>query len=116
MLFQVRYQLYRKVRHRSLFGNVPADIVSRFVLSYALHIRVVLPLCFQRSHATTDGVIIAHSVTLTRYLRAGRLGSTKIQPRLSHVSLACSVSQGASRDTNVQAVVECSTRFATLDL
>ena len=35
-------------RCRSLFRNVPTDIVSVFTLSYALHIRVVSLLCLQR--------------------------------------------------------------------
>ncbi|KAF8489076.1 hypothetical protein F5888DRAFT_1210533 [Russula emetica] len=79
-------------RCRSLFGNVPVDIVSTQPKFRGLINKLV---------ATTDGVIIAHSRNVSAPSEAQRT-----QPRLSPVSLAWSVSQRASRDINVQAAIE----------
>ncbi len=93
-----------------------------FILSYALHRRVVsrLPLflaqpgfryLINKLVATTDGVIIAHSRNIAASSEAQRS-----QPRLSPVSLAWSVSQRASLDINVQATIECITLLLLLNL
>ncbi|KAI0276096.1 hypothetical protein BGY98DRAFT_736516 [Russula aff. rugulosa BPL654] len=79
-------------RCRSLFGKVPAEIVSTKTKFRELINRLV---------ATTDGVIIAHSRNVSAPSEAQRS-----QLRLSPVSLAWSVSQRASRSINVQAAIE----------
>lgn len=94
---------------RSLFGNVPAGIVSSiysFVcVAYKGCLTPLLPAQPQYRHlinklvTRTDEVIITHSCNIS--------APSKAQPRLSPESLAWSVSQRASRDINVQAAIEC---------
>ena len=110
-----------EVRCRSLFGNVPADIVSSsysFVcVAFEGCLTPLFPAQAKFRHlinklvATTDGVIIAHSRNVSAPSEA-----QKTQPRLSPVSLAWSVSQRASRDINVQAAIECVTSLLLLNL
>jgi len=100
---------------RSLFGNVPTEIVSGNYSFDALHGRVVsrLPLFSARPRfrdlveklvATTNEVIIARSRNIPASSEAQRT-----QLRISPVALAWSVSQRASRDINIQATIECVT-------
>jgi hypothetical protein len=108
-------------RCRSLFGSMPADIVSsiyRFVCAaYKGCLTPLFPAQPKFHHlinklvATTDGVIIAHSRNMSSPSEAQRT-----QSRLSPVSLAWSVSQRASRDINVQAAIECVTSLILLSL
>jgi len=110
-----------EVRCRSLFGNVSADIVSSiysFVcVAYKGCLTPLFPAHPNFRHLinklvkTTDGVIIAHSRNVPAASEAQRA-----QPRLSPVSLAWSVAQKASRDTNVQATIECVTSLLLLNL
>jgi hypothetical protein len=111
-----------EVRCRSLFGNVPADIVSS-IYSFVVYVGYkgcLTPLFPAKSKfrhlinklvATTDGVIIAHSRSISAPSEAQRT-----QPRLSPVPLAWSVSQRASREINVQAAIECITSLLLLSL
>jgi hypothetical protein len=106
---------------RSLFRNVPVDIVSSiysFVcVAYKGCLTPLFPAQPKFRHlinklvATTDGVIIAHSRSVSAPSEAQRT-----QPRLSPVSLAWSVSQRASRDINVQAAIECVTSLLLLNI
>jgi hypothetical protein len=99
---------------RSLFGKVPAGIVSSiysFVcVSYKGCLTPLFPAqpkfrnLINKLVATTDDAIIAHPRNISASSEAQRT-----QLRLSPVSLAWSVSQRASRDINVQAAVECVT-------
>src|SRR6266436_4670095 len=95
-------------RCRSLFGNVPAEIVSSiysFVCVTNQGFLTPLFLAQQKFRhlinklvATTDGEIISHSRNISAPSEAQRT------PRLSPASLAWSVSQRASRGINIQAV------------
>ena len=108
-------------RCRSLFGNVPAEIVSSiysFVcVAYKGYLTPLFPAQPKFRHrinklvATTDGVIIAHSRNTS-----APSGAQRTQPRLSPLPLAWSVSQRASRDINVQAAIECVTALPLLIL
>jgi hypothetical protein len=110
-----------EVRCRSLFGNVPADIVSSIYSFVCVGYKGCLTPLFlakpkfrhliNKLVATTDGVIIAHSRSISAPSEAQRT-----QPRLSPVSLAWSVSQRASREINVQAAIECITSLLLLSL
>ncbi|KAF8489079.1 hypothetical protein F5888DRAFT_1211977 [Russula emetica] len=77
-------------RCRSLFGNVPVDIVSTQPKFRRLINKLV---------ATTDKVIIAHSRNISAPAEAQGT-------RMSTVTLAWSVSQRASRSINIQAAIE----------
>ena len=98
-------------RCRSLFGKVPAEIVSSIYHFLCVAIKGLLTPVFpaktkfreliNRLVATTDGVIIAHSRNVSAPSEAQRS-----QLRLSPVPLAWSVSQRASRSINVQAAIE----------
>ncbi len=110
-----------EVRCRSLFGNVPADIVSSIYSFVCVGYKGCLTRLFpaqpkfrhliNKLVATTDGVIIAHSRKVSAPSETQRA-----QPRLSPMSLAWSVSQRASRDINVQATIECVTSFLLFEL
>ena len=110
-----------EVRCRSLFGNMPTDIVSSiysFVcVGYKGCLTPLFPAQAKFRHlinklvAKTDGVIIAHSRNVSAPSEAQRT-----QPRLSPVPLAWSVSQRASREINVQAAIECVTALLLLNL
>ncbi|KAI0276827.1 hypothetical protein BGY98DRAFT_983344 [Russula aff. rugulosa BPL654] len=76
----------------SLFGNVPAEIVSTQPKFRHLINKLV---------ATTDGVIIAHSRNISSPSEEQRL-----QPRLSL----------ASRGINIQAAIECITSLLLMKL
>jgi hypothetical protein len=101
-------------RCRSVFGNVPTDIISSIYSFVCVACKGCLTPLFpaqpkfrhfiNKLVTTTDGVIIAHSRNVSPPSEA-----QKTQPRLSPVSLAWSVSQRASRDINVQATIECVT-------
>jgi hypothetical protein len=105
---------------RSLFGNVPTDIVSSiysFVcVGYKGRLTPLFPAQPKFRHlinklvATTDGVIIAHSRKIVASSEAQRT-----QPRMSLVPLAWSVSQRASRDINIQTAIECVTSFLLMN-
>jgi hypothetical protein len=111
-----------EVRCRSMFRNVPADIVSSIYSFVCVAYKGCLTPLFpaqpkfhdliNKLVATTDGVIIAH----TRNMSAPSAGAQRSQSRLSPVSLAWSVSQRASRDINVQAAIECVTSLLLLSL
>jgi len=81
-------------RCRSLFGNVPADIVSTQPKSRYRHL-------INKLVQTTDRLVIAHSPKITASSEAQRT-----QPRMTLVPLAWSVSQRASRDINILAAIE----------
>ena len=108
-------------RCRSLFGNVPAEIVSSIYYFVCVANKGFLTTVFpaktkfreliNRLVATTDGVIIAHSRNVSAPSEAQRS-----QLRLSPVSLAWSVSQRASRSINVQAAIECVTSLLLTNL
>jgi hypothetical protein len=110
-----------EVRCRSLFRNVPADIVSSIYSFVCVACKGCLTPLFpaqpkfhdliNKLVATTDGVIIAHSRNMSAPSEAQRT-----QSRLSLVSLAWSVSQRASRDINVQAAIEWVTSLLLLNL
>ena len=108
---------------RSLFGNVPAEVVSgnySFVcVAYKGHPTSLFPFPAQPKSrrlinelvATTDGVIIAHARSIS-----APSGGQRAQPRSSPASLAWSVTQRTSRDINVQAAIECVTSFLLLKM
>ena len=106
-------------RCRSLFGDVPAHIVSSiYSFIWVAYKGYLTPLFPARSSrlinklvATIDRVIIAHSRNTSP-----SSGAQSTHPRLSPVSLAWSVSQRASRDINVQAAIECITSLVLLNL
>ncbi|KAF8474329.1 hypothetical protein DFH94DRAFT_124853 [Russula ochroleuca] len=77
---------------RSLFGNVPAAIVST---------RPRFRDLIEKLVAITDEVIIAHSRNVSALSEAQR-----IRLRTFPVTLAWSVSQRTSRDINIQAAIE----------
>jgi hypothetical protein len=109
-----------EVRCRSLFGNVPADIVSSiysFVrVAYKGGLIHLFPARPKFRHlidklvATTDGVIIAHPRNVSAPSELQRT-----QSRMSPVRLAWSVSQRASRGIKIQAAIECVTSFLLLN-
>jgi hypothetical protein len=109
-----------EVRCRSLFGNVPADIVSSICPFVCAGYKDCLTRLFpaqpkfrhliNRLVAKTDEVIIAHSRNVSAPSEAQRA-----QPRLSPMSLAWSVSQRSSLDIDVQATIECVTSFLLLN-
>ena len=106
---------------RSLFGDVPADIVSSTYSFVCVGYKGCLTPLFpaqpkfryliHKFVSTTDEVIVTHSRNISAPSEAQRT-----QPRLSPVSLAWSVSQRASRDINVQATIECVTSFLLFEL
>ena len=123
---------YRRVRSaytahegqcRSLFGNVPAEIVSsdyslvcvffgevvsrRALFSARPRFRDLIDKLVQ----TTDQLILAHS----RKIAASSEAQTT-QSRMSLVPLAWSVSQRASRGINILATLECVTSFLPMNL
>jgi hypothetical protein len=108
-------------RCRSLFGNVPANIVSSIYYFVCIAYKGCLTPLFpaqpkyrdliNKLVATTDGAIIAHSCNTSAPSEAQRT-----QSRLSPVSLAWSVSQRASRGINVQAAIECVTSLLLMSL
>ncbi|KAH9998778.1 hypothetical protein BJV77DRAFT_1147925 [Russula vinacea] len=77
---------------RSLFGNVPAEIVST---------RPRFRDLIERLVTTTDEVIISHSRNVSASSEAQMM-----PPRIFPVPLAWSVSQRTSRDINAQAAIE----------
>ena len=105
---------------RSLFRNVPTEIVSSIYYFVCIAQKGCLTPSFipaqprfrdriNKLVVTTDGVIITHSRNISALSEAQRT-----QPRLSPVSLSWSVSQRASRDTNIQASIECVTSLLLL--
>jgi hypothetical protein len=108
---------------RSLFGNVPAEIVSsdyslvcvsfgevvsrRALFSARPRFRDLIDRLVQ----TTDQLILAHSDRIAAPSEAQRP-----QPRMSLVPLAWSVSQRASRDINILTAIECVTSFLLMIL
>jgi hypothetical protein len=107
-------------RCRSLFGNVPTDIVSSIYSFVCVACKGCLTPLFpaqpkfrhliKKLVATTDGVIIAHSPKIAASSEAQRT-----QPRMSLVPLAWSVSQRASRDINIQTAIEYVTSFLLMN-
>jgi hypothetical protein len=108
-------------RCRSLFGKVPAEIVSSIYSFVCVVYKGCLTPLFpaqpmfrdlvNKLVAKTDGLIIAHSRNIPSASEAQRT-----HPRSSPVSLAWSVSQRASRDINVQAAIEYVTSLLLLNL
>ena len=99
-------------RCRSLFGNVPADIVSSIYTFVCIADKGWLTPLFpaqpkfrhliNKLVATTDEVIIAHSRNISALS-----GAQVTQPRLFPETLAWSVAQRASRDINILTAIEC---------
>ena len=109
---------------RSLFGNVPAEIVSsNYSYTYEGVVSTCLTLLLlfsartrfrdliEKLVTTTDEVIIAHSGNVSAPPEAQRMS-----PRTSPVPLAWSVSQRTSRDINAQAAIERVISFLLLNL
>ena len=97
---------------RSLFRDVPAEIISSDDSSYVFFGEVVSRRALFSAQPrfrdltdklvqTTDGLIVAHSRKVAASSEAQRL-----QPRMSLVPLAWSVSQRASRDINILTAIE----------
>ena len=115
---------YRRVRAahegkcRSLFGDVPAEIVSGDYSFVCLFLRKsCLTTWFvsawpgfrdliDKLVQTTDRLILSHSPKIAASPEAQRT-----QPRMSLVPLAWSVSQRASRDINILTAIERVTSF-----
>ena len=101
---------------RSLFGNVPADIVSSIYFFVCVAYKgCLIPLLPARSKfrhlinklVTTTDEVITHSCNIS--------APSEAQPRLSPESLSWSISQRASRDINVNAAIECVTSLLRLN-
>lgn len=110
-------------RCRTLFGNVPAEIVSGNYSPVCLSCRrVVSHLTLYSAQpgfgdlivklvATTHKVITGHSYDISVSSEAQRTES-----QMSPVALAWSVSQRVSRVIKVDATIECVNFISTLDL
>ncbi len=107
---------------RSLFRNVPAEIVSSIYYFVCTAQKGCLTPSFIPAQSrfrdrvnklveTTEGVIIAHLRNIPASSEAQRT-----QPQLFPVSLAWSVSQRANRGINIKAAIECVFSLLRLDL
>jgi hypothetical protein len=108
-------------RCRSLFGNVPADIVSSICsfacVGYKGCLTPLFPAQPKFRHLidklvqTTDQLIIAHSGKT-----AASSEAQKTQSRMSLIPLAWSVSQRTSREISILAAIERVTSFLLMNL
>ena len=105
-----------EARCRSLFGNVPSDIVSSIYSFVCVAYKGCLTPLFSAQPTfhdlidklvqTTDQLIIAHSGKIAVSSEAQRT-----QLRISLIPLAWSVSQRTSCEFNILAAIECVTYF-----